>query len=460
MKYATTMAPRAARIPIRVLNPPAIVSLDATARYWRDILTQASISRRDSASTEFYVKGLFAIAATGLLSIGQSTPARTAEEAMPAASNVPGAQTPAIHSDRRITFSLKAPDATSLQVAGGDGLGMGPFPMTKETDGSWSVTTPPSVPGFHYYWFVLNGVAVNDPASETYFGYGKETSGIEVPEAGADYYAIQNVPHGEVRAKWYLSKTTGEWRRAFVYTPPGYDERSTTRYPVLILQHGSGEDETGWTRQGRAQFILDSLIAAGKARPMIVVMDRGYALRPGAAPPGGGPNAWLQNLRLAFTSFEDVVIHDLIPMIDASYRTIPDREHRAMAGLSMGGMQTMFIALQHLDMFAYIGSFSGPIVPSLTTGNLTSDRTPEPFDSKTAYGGAFADPSTFNKRVKLLWLGVGSAESDQFRRGIGGAVEAVRPAGVRLEYFESSGTAHEWQTWRRDLNDFAPRLFR
>ena len=379
---------------------------------------------------------------------------------MPAASNVPGAQTPGIHSDRRITFSLKAPDATSLQVAGGDGLGMGPFSMTKGPEGTWSVTTPPSVPGFHYYWFVLNGVAVNDPASETYFGYGKETSGIEVPEAGADFYAIQKVPHGEVRAKLYLSKTTGEWRRAFVYTPPGYDEHSTTRYPVLILQHGSGEDETGWTRQGRAQFILDNLIASGKARPMIVVMDRGYALRPGAAPPAGGSSSWLQNLRLAFTSFEDVVIHDLIPMIDASYRTLPDREHRAMAGLSMGGMQTLFIALQHLDMFAYIGSFSGPIVPSLTAGNLTADRNPEPFDSKTAYGGAFADPSTFNQRVRLLWLGVGSAESDQFRSGIGGAVQALRKAGVRLEYFESSGTAHEWQTWRRDLNDFVPRLFR
>src|SRR6202042_3591857 len=161
-----------------------------------------------------------------------------------------------------------------------------------------------------------------------------------------------------------------------------------------------------------------------------------------------GSSAWLQNLRHAFTSFEDVVIQDLIPMIDLSYRTIPDREHRAMAGLSMGGMQALFFGLQHFDMFAYIGSFSGPIVPSLTAGNLTADRNPEPFDSKTAYGGAFADPSTFNQRVKLLWLGVCSAESDQFRSGIGGAVEALRKAGVRLEYFESSGTAHEWQTWR------------
>jgi enterochelin esterase family protein len=131
-----------------------------------------------------------------------------------------------------------------------------------------------------------------------------------------------------------------------------------------------------------------------------------------------------------------------------------------MAGLSMGGMQTLFITLQHLDLFAYVGSFSGPIIPGLNTGNLTANRAPEAFDTKTAYGGAFADPSAFNRRVKLLWLGVGSAESDQFRSGIGGAVEALRMAGVRVEYFESSGTAHEWQTWRRSLNDFAPRLFR
>lgn len=395
-----------------------------------------------------------------LLALGLSPAIHAEDQGVPAATDVPGAQTPRIHSDRRITFSLKAPDATSLQVAGGDGLGAGPFPMSKGTDGIWSVTTPPSVPGFHYYWFMLNGVAVNDPASETYFGYGKETSGIEVPEADADFYAIQKVPHGEVRAKWYLSKTTGEWRRAFVYTPPGYDQHPATRYPVLILQHGSGENETGWTRQGRAQFILDNLIVAGKARPMIVVMDRGYAQRSGTPSPAGGSSAWLQDLHIAFTSFEDVVIHDLIPVVDASYRTIPDREHRAMAGLSMGGMQTLFIALQHLDSFAYIGSFSGPIVPDLNVGNLSANRQPEPFDAKTAYGGAFADPSTFNKRVKLLWLGVGSAEPEQFRSGIGGAVAALRKAGVRVEYFESNGTAHEWQTWRRDLNEFAPRLFR
>lgn len=415
---------------------------------------------RSSTKGQNSMRQLLAITAIGILALELSAPARAGDPGVPAESNVPGAQSPRIHADRRITFALKAPDAASLQVAGGDGLGAGPFPMTKGPDGTWTVTTPPSVPGFHYYWFVLNGVEVNDPASETYFGYGKETSGIEVPESGAEFYAIQKVPHGEVRAKWYLSKITGEWRRALVYTPPGYDEHPTARYPVLILQHGSGEDETGWSRQGRAPFILDNLIAAGKAQPMIVVMDRGYAQRAAATVPKPGTSAWLKNLHAAFTAFEDVVIQDLIPTIDASYRTIPDREHRAMAGLSMGGMQTLFITLQHLDRFAFIGSFSGPIIPDLDVAELSVNSVPKPFDAGTAYGGAFADPQAFNRRVRLLWLGVGSAEPVQFRSGIHGAVEALRKAGVRLQYFESSGTAHEWQTWRRDLNDFAPRLFR
>ena len=386
--------------------------------------------------------------------------ARALDQSSPAATNVPGAPTPRIHADRSITFTLVAPDAHTLQVAGGDGLGSGPFPMTKDHEGVWSVTSPPAVPGFHYYWFVLDGVAVNDPSSETFFGYGKETSGVEVPEAGADYYALTDVPHGEVRAKWYFSRTTGEWRRALVYTPPRYDQNTRTRYPVLILQHGAGEDETGWTRQGRAQFILDNLIAAGKARPMIVVMDRGYATRAGTEPIKFGAGTTPENIKIAFSAFEDVITHELIPVIDASYRTIPDREHRAMAGLSMGGMQTLFIGLHHLDTFAYIGSFSGPIIADLNSKQPLGSAPLAPFDSKTAYEGAFSSPSTFNRQVKLFWLGVGTAEPELFRGGIGGAAKALKEAGIPVVYFESPGTAHEWQTWRRALDDFAPRLFR
>jgi enterochelin esterase family protein len=398
--------------------------------------------------------------AVALLAVAQSAPlAEVADQSSPPESNVPNAQMPRVYPDHRITFTLKAPEAGSVLVAGGDGLGKGPFPMTRSADGTWSLTTPPAVPGFHYYWFVLDGVSVNDPGSQTYFGYGKETSGIEVPDTDAHFYAIADVPHGEVRAKWYLSKTTGEWRRALVYTPAEYDAHPHTRYPVLILQHGAGENETGWTRQGKAQFILDNLIAAGKARPMIVVMDCGYETRKGTPAVKFGPGESLQNIQLAFSAFEDVVIHDLIPAIDGSYRTIPNRRHRAMAGLSMGGMQTLFVTLHHEDQFAYIGSFSGPVIPRFS-GDLLGEGAPTRFDTKTAYEGAFSDPAAFNKRIKLLWFGVGTEEPELFRGGIGNAAEALRAAGVALVYFESKGTAHEWQTWRRDLNDFAPRLFR
>jgi enterochelin esterase-like enzyme len=400
------------------------------------------------------------IAAAMLAFVQWSQPA-LAVDSSPAESDVPGAFSPRIDPEKRVTFTLDAPSARSVEVAGGDGLVAGAFPMTQGRNGIWSATLPPAVPGFHYYWFLVDGVAVNDPGSETYFGYGKETSGIEVPEAGADYYAILDVPHGEVRAHWYLSKVTGLWRRAFVYTPPDYDRHPKSRYPVLYLQHGSGENETGWMRQGRSQFILDNLIGTGKAVPMIVVMDNGYATRRGASAEAIGPNAWSRDLHGSFGAFEEVVMQDLIPTIDASYRTIPDREHRAMAGLSMGGMQTLFIALQHLDKFAYLGSFSGPIVPDLHAVDITPGRSQPPrFDAATAYGGAFADVPAFNRRVRLLWLGAGTQESPLFRGGIGEAVRALRAAGVRVEYFESAGTAHEWQTWRRDLNDFAPRLFR
>jgi enterochelin esterase-like enzyme len=383
-----------------------------------------------------------------LLLLAQSLLATIAYAAEP-----PAARPPTIHPDRRITFAIKAPEARSVTVAGGDGLGSGPFTMTKDAGGLWSVTTPPAVPGFHYYWYVLDGVQVNDPASETFFGYGKPTSGLEVPEPGADYYAIKDVPHGEVREKWYFSKSTGAWRRAMVYTPADYDKNTKTRYPVLYLQHGAGENETGWTRQGRAQFILDNLIAAGKARPMIVVMERGYATPE-------TPDIRQQSIHVAFTAFEKIVVDDLIPTIDASYRTVADRDHRAMAGLSMGGMQTFFIASHHLDKFAYLATLSGPIVRTAKLEQLSESTLQGPFDPKIAYGGMFSDAAAFNKRVRLLWMGVGSAEPEMFRTSIGRAVESLQAAGVQLVYFESDGTAHEWQTWRRSLNDLAPRLFR
>jgi enterochelin esterase family protein len=225
-----------------------------------------------------------------------------------------------------------------LQPGGDDnGLGKGPIDMARADDGTWSVTTPPAVPGFHYYWFLVDGVAMNDPASETYFGWGRQSSGVEVPDASGDFYAAKDVPHGDVRVRWYFAKTTQAWRRAYVYTPPTYDADAAARFPVLYLQHGAGEDERGWSTQGRMNFILTT--DRWGAKPLIVVMDQGMP-RPGVA-----PAATTQGRGSAQPSlFEQVVIDDLIPTIDATYRTLSDRDHRAMA-VVMGGGQTLQITL-------------------------------------------------------------------------------------------------------------------
>jgi enterochelin esterase-like enzyme len=360
--------------------------------------------------------------------------------ARPAPSNVGNAQYPRIHADLKVTFQLKAPDAKKVQMQGGDGLGKGPFNMDRGESGLWTVITPPVVPGFHYYWFIVDGVPMNDLASDTYFGYSKPTSGIEVPAQGVDFYDPKDVPHGEVRARWYRSGVTGQFRRAYVYTPPDYDAKPGTRYPVLYLQHGAGEDERGWSTQGRMNFIMDNLSAAGKAKPMIVVMEKGYATKAGtaAAPQvkGGGKGG--------SSAFTDVVLSDLVPLIDSSYRTIADREHRAVAGLSMGGGQALQIGLTNLDKFAYIGGFSAAAFN---------------FNVKMSYGGVFNDPAAFNQKVRLFYLHAGSAEG-QFHKTAKGMTEALTKAGIKSVFVESPGTAHEWQTWRNALLDFAPRLFR
>lgn len=363
------------------------------------------------------------------------------DDAVPATTNVPRADYPRVHADGRVVFQLKAPEAKSVKVQPGgadSGLGPGPYEMERSDDGTWTVTTPPTVPGFHYYWLVVDGVQMNDPGSETFFGYGKPTSGVEVPEPGADYYEAKHVPHGQVRAIWYHSKTTAKPRRAMVYTPPGYDASVDARYPVLYLQHGAGEDERGWTAQGRANFILDNLIASGRARPMLVVMDNGYADRAGAATPAG------TRPRFDFGGFQAVLLEELVPRIDETFRTIPDREHRALAGLSMGSMQAMSIGLAHPETFAWLGAFSLPPIG--------------PFDLETSYGGALEDAAAFNDRTRLLWIGAGTAET-RFAEGVRAMHAALEGAKVEHVWFESPGTSHEWQTWRRSLLDFAPRLF-
>lgn len=389
---------------------------------------------------------------SGLL-LGAAAFGQPADESKPATSNVLNAQYPRLYPDGRVTFRLVAPNASKVQLAGA--VIASPVDMTKGAAGAWTVTIPPAVPGFHYYWFLVDGLQVNDPSSDTFFGSNKQTSGIEIPSPGEDFYLPKDVPHGQVRIQWYFSKTTGEWRRAFVYTPPGYDANTRTRYPVLYLQHGGGEDETGWTKQGHAELILDNLLAANKVTPMIVVMDRGYAYRPGeprpsgaGAPPGGRgaregqPPAAGRGVGGPSPAFEGVMIDDIIPMVDRTFRTIADRDHRAMAGLSMGSMQTLQIGMSHLDKFAWLGIFSHP---------------PLPFDPM--FNGTLNDAAAFNKKVHLYWWGAGTAEESIYKAAKE-VLAGYEKAGIKFVFYESSGTAHEWLTWRRFLNTFAPLLFR
>jgi enterochelin esterase family protein len=376
----------------------------------------------------------------------------------PAATNVQNAQYPRVTSDLRAIFRINAPDAQKVQI----NLGKD-YNMVKDDKGFWTVTTDSLAPGFHYYSLIIDGVSLCDPASETFFGANRMFSAIEIPSEGEDFYLVKNVPHGDIRTKSYYSKTTGEWRKIYIYCPPGYDNDLNKKYPVLYIQHGGGEDQRGWANQGMADNILDNLIAEGKAKPMIVVMETSAARKPGEpapqprppAPPAGAPGApGAQGARPAagrppmnfnFNTFQEVMLNDLIPFIDGNFRTLSNNENRSMAGLSMGGMVTTSVTFSNLDKFSYIGLFSGG--PRITAND----------DLKTVYNGVFADPANFNKKVKLFFISNGSVEGNSAKD----ATEMLKKAGINnVVYYQSPGTAHEWLTWRRALYQFAPLLFK
>ncbi len=363
--------------------------------------------------------------------------------------NVIGAEWPRVDAQLRVHFRVNAQKAQSVTVS------LGPTTLTKGEDGFWTGITPPQNPGFHIYRLTIDGVELNDTASESFWDAGGVYSGIDVIEEGLDHYDVKNVPHGEVRSVWYSAKSTGEQRHAYVYTPPGYDGNPNERYPVLYLLHGMNQDRRVWSQQGRANFILDNLIAEGKARPMIVVMEDGGIIRAGfgprggagarqagpaaaggrnAGPPSGGPNFW--------DAFCKSLVADVIPMVDSRYRTLADAGHRAIAGLSLGGAQTYQITQDNLDKFAYIGVFSA--APFGFSG------------IETAYGGLLTRPAEFAKKVKVFYVSMGSKEGPNAGRSMH---EALEKAGVKHVYFEAPGTAHEFETWRKSLHGFAPLLF-
>ncbi len=374
--------------------------------------------------------------------------------------NLDGVQWPRIDAEGRTYWRFQAPNAQKVEIRfRGE--------MTKEADGWWTYTSSgPEAIGFHYYQMIVDGVNVADPNGRTYYGMSQWVSAIEIPEgAEGNYYRTQDVPHGEVRERQYWSEMTQSWRRCFVYTPAEYDANPNKRYPVLYLQHGGGEDETGWVRQGYMHNIMDNLIAEGKSVPMIVVMDRGYASLPGTAtqsapgqmnpqlaamlagaapPPAPAAPAAAPAGRRAPSLFPELLVKEIVPMIDKNYRTRTDRESRAMAGLSMGGGHTFQTVMPNLDKFAWLGGFSGG------AGSVEQ--------IETAYDGAYTRVDAFNSQVKLMFLSIGSEENPDRVRLF---AEALQAKGLKnVVYYESPATAHEWLTWRRSLKEFAPLLFK
>lgn len=374
--------------------------------------------------------------------------------------NIPEAKYPCIFPDNRVMYRVIAPNAQSVRV--------GSLALTKGPDNIWSGTTAqPAVEGFHYYGLNIDGATVADPSTRTYFGSGWWNSGIEIPAPDQEFYQPRNgIPHGRVSEQWYFSTVTNKWRRCFVYTPPDYDGKST-RYPVFYLLHGWGEDETAWFTQGRVPHIMDAMIADKKVKPMIIVMDNLNAVKPGAgatlfaarglvpdpsdtpaqAGPGRGAFSTMGQGRgagagrgagggmLGGSAFTDMMLIDLIPMIEKTYRALPGSANRAMAGLSMGGMQTKSTTMANLDKFSYIGLFSG--------GNITLAEV--------------KDPAAFKKQVKAVFFGSGELERPAANIA---AADELKKNGINAVAYVSPRTAHEFLTWRRCLHEFAPLLFK
>jgi len=350
-------------------------------------------------------------------------------DAVVASTTVPGNEFPKVDPQHRAYFRVVAPDANKVVLD----ICNKKYDMEPDGRGAWFATTDELPVGFHYYFLNIGGVNFIDPATETFFGCNREAGGIEIPEGPeGDYYRPQaGIAHGQVRSIYYYANASNEWRHAMVYTPAEY-EKGKKRYPVLYLQHGMGEDETGWSKQGHMQHIMDNAIASGEAVPMIVVMESGDI----KAPFGRG-----QSFESYGASFYPVLLNDLIPYIDRNFRTKADREHRAMAGLSWGGHQTFDVVLNNIDKFSYMGAFSGAIFG---------------LDVKTAYNGIFTRPDEFNKNIHYLYMNCGSEENF----GTEALVKSLQAQGINAHFSESKGTAHEWLTWRRGLHEFIPHLFK
>ena len=338
----------------------------------------------------------------------------------------PGARRggPEINDDLSVSFQVMAPQAREVAVDICDKV----YPMTREGEGPWRVTTDPLEPGFHYYFLVVDGFRLSDPASKHYYGWSTEASGIDIPEEGVDFYLDRDVPRGDVRLERYWSPSLKVWRTAWVYVPAEYESHPEKRYPVLYLQHGGGEDETGWTFQGKTDIIMDNLLAGGKAVPMLIVMDYGQA-----------------------GDFAKILLEETIPMIDSRFRTVADAKHRAMAGLSFGGGQSWSIGLKHPEEFSSIGIFSSGMFGGVGAGAYA------PFSVESQLPELVADPAAFNAAHDVFYIscGTGDPRIEHTRK----AAEALRAAGADVRFTAWPGD-HEWQPWRKSLHEFVQLLFK
>ncbi len=370
-----------------------------------------------------YLIGLvFLVTLAGSLCLAQTNQPAIIEDFKPSSKNQPGQEYPKVNSQGYARFQVVAPQAQSVVVSLGLGGTRGGTPLTKADDGTWMGTTAgPLEEGFHYYRLTVDGGVFNDPGTLNFYGSTRWESGIEIPAHDQDFYALKDVPHGNVVQILFPSASTNTSRRAFVYTPPGYDKDQSKRYPVLYLQHGWGEDETAWTNQGHANLIMDNMIAEGKIKPFIIVMTYGMT---NDVKMGG-----LKNFDIK--PFQTVLLDELIPYIDTNFRTLANQPNRAMAGLSMGGMETKTITLARPDVFSHYGLLSG------------GTYSPEDIKDKS--------------KVKLIFLSCGSFENPD---GVTKAAVALKGAGINAVSYVSENTRHEFQTWRRSLHELAPLLFK
>ena len=350
---------------------------------------------------------------------------------VPAATNVRSAKYPQILPDNRVIFRVKAPDAQKVQIDLGK-----KYDMKKDAEGFWLVTTDTISEGIHYYSMLIDGVAVADPASETFYGMGRMASGIEIPSRNGEFYALKPVPHGEVRMKRYYSTVFNTWRRFYIYTPAEYDSNPSEKYPVLYLLHGGGEDERGWSTQGKTDLILDNLIAEKKATPMLVVMMDGNT--------GGGGIASFGERSLQM--FENELKRVVVPFVEENYRAKTDANSRALAGLSMGGLQTLHAGVRNHEMFAYLGVFSSGWFANNTT--LSGPQ----------YKFMRENSSEINKNIKQYWVAMGGKEDIAYEN-CKVMLSKFDEMNIRYTYSEYPG-GHTWPVWRNNLYMFAPLLFK